>query len=96
MEQYNPGLLGKIIPADNSSKMNDFMINKFDSFNKIYDICKTQSSSINDVKMIDNNSSDISSLSVKIETDMNTLGILKDSLSNPDITMDSGILTART
>lgn len=96
MEQYKPGFLGKIIPVDNSSKMNDFMINKFDSFNKIYDICKTQSSSINDVKMIDNNSSDTSSLSVKIETDMNTLGILKDSLSNPDITMDSGILTART
>ena len=50
MEKYKPGYLGKVIPADNPSKLTDFVTNQYDAFSKIYDTCKNQSENISDIK----------------------------------------------
>ena len=56
MEKYKPEYLGKVIPVDNPSKMTNFVENQYDSFSKMYEVCKDQSSNISDIKPVDNGS----------------------------------------
>ena len=46
MDRYKPEYLGKVIPADDATKMYDFVKNKSDMFNDIYDACKENSECI--------------------------------------------------
>lgn len=95
MNQYKPEYLGKVIPADNPTKMADFVENRFDSFNKVYDACKDQSSSIQDVKPIEN--SNPSALSVQIVANPDTIESVKEVVKDDDsVTVQDGIITAQT
>lgn len=89
MERYKPGYLGKVIPADNQSKLTEFVTKKMDAFNKVYDSCKTHSESITDIKAVDNN--DVESLSVKISTDPDTLAAIAEDQS---VSVDGNVITA--
>lgn len=95
MNRYKPEYLGKVIPADNPSKMTDFVENKYDAFNKVYDTCKDQSANIADVKAVDDNSSN--SLSVQVIADSETMEAIKKSAEgDQSVTVSDGIITAKT
>lgn len=94
MNQYKPEYLGKVIPADNPTKMADFVENKFDSFDKVYDACKNQSSNIQDMKPIDN--SNQNSLSVQIIANPDTIESVKEAVKDDDsVTIQDGVITAQ-
>ena len=93
MKKYKPQFLGKVIPADDSEKLTDFVTNKYDAFSKIYDVCKDQSEKITDIKSIDFNEK---SLSVKVSTDKESMDKIKESSSNNDsITINNDVITAK-
>ena len=93
MRTYKPEFLGKVMPADNASKLTDFMTNKYDAFSKIYDTCKGSSEKIDDVKVVD--TSTTGSLSVKISTDSGTLeNISKEAKKNESVNVTGDIITA--
>ena len=69
MNRYKPEYLGKVMPADNPGKLTDFVTNKFESFSKVYDVCKDHSEKIDDIKNMDIENEDKSSISVKVITD---------------------------
>lgn len=93
MKKYKPQFLGKVIPADDSEKLTDFVTNKYDAFSKIYDVCKDQSEKITDIKSIDSNEK---SLSVKVSTDKESMDKIKESSSNNDsITINNDVITAK-
>lgn len=95
MERYKPGFLGKVIPADNPSKMTDFVTKKYDSFSKIYDTCKDQSDKIADVKTVETN--DDSSLSVKVSADKEVVEKLKEKTKDDkSVSVDNDVITAKT
>lgn len=89
MERYKPGYLGKVIPADNQSKLTEFVTKKMDAFNKVYDSCKTHSESIQDIKPVEND--DSNSLSVKVATDAETLAAIA---TDESVSVDGNVVTA--
>lgn len=94
MDKYKPGYLGKVIPADDAVKMTDFVENKFDSFNKVYDACKGQSSNIQDIKPIENSTQD--SLSVQIVASRDTIESVKEAVKDDEsITVQDGVIIAK-
>ena len=94
MDMYKPGYLGKVIPADDQKKLNDFVTNKFDAFNKVYDACKSNSEQINDIKAVE--TSDSTSLSVAISASEDTINDIKQSLDgNVDVSIASNVITAK-
>lgn len=96
MEKYEPNFLGKVIPADDPSKLNDFVVNKFDSFTTIYNACKNQSENIDDIKAVDTNSTNSTELSVKITASESTLeDIKKQSEGNDNINVSNNVITAK-
>ena len=70
MNKYKPEYLGKVIPADDSCKLYEFMGNKYDAFSKIYDACKNYSEEISNIGVTND---DLNSLSVQIVTDEKTI-----------------------
>lgn len=95
MEQYKPGFLGKVIPADDPSKLTDFVTNKYDSFSTIYDACKNQSENISDIKTVETSSSDINSLSVKVSADKETIDKIKEVTAGDDsVSVKNDVITA--
>ncbi len=92
MRTYKPEFLGKVMPADNASKLTEFMTNKYDAFSKIYDTCKGSSEKIDDVKVVD--TSTTGSLSVKISTDSGTLeNISKEAKKNESVNVTGDVIT---
>lgn len=77
MEQYKPQYLGKIMP-DEPPKLMNFMQEDFEKFSKVYDVCKGNSDSINDVK----NVSTGDDLVVKVITDNDTIGTITETIDN--------------
>jgi hypothetical protein len=95
MKRYKPEFMGKILEPDNTTKMTDFVQNKYDSFSKIYESCRDQSEQINDIKNIDKDSSDKSELVVKISTDTETLEKISENIKdNEKIKLDNDIISA--
>ena len=93
MRTYKPEYLGKVIPVHDASQMTDFVTNKYDSFTKIYETCKTSSDKINDIKVVD--SSNNGSLSVKVSTDKETLdNISKEAKKNESVVVTGDVITA--
>ena len=92
MDRYKPEYLGKVIPAEDTSKLGEFAANAFDAFTSIYDVCKEHSSMIDDIKRV--NEAD-AKLSVKIVTDLNTLDLIKsDAKSRENIQISGDVITA--
>lgn len=95
MNQYKPEYLGKVIPADNPSKLTEFVTNKFDAFNKVYDACKKESANISDIKPVNNDNN--SSLSVKVSASEETLNNVREAVKDDaSIKVEGGVLTANT
>lgn len=90
MNQYKPEYLGRIIPADDESKLTNFVQNKFEGFDEIYNACKNYSDQISDITNISNNS--INELSVKIICSAEI--IEKIEKNNPNINVNLDIITA--
>ena len=96
MEQYKPGYLGKVIPADDPSKLTEFVINQYDAFSKVYDACKDQSANITDIKVVETGNSDTNSLSVKVSTDQETMAAIKETVSGDEsVTVSNDVVTAK-
>lgn len=96
VEKYKPGYLGKVMPVDNPSKLTDFVTNKYDAFSKIYDVCKDQSNSINDIKSVDAGN-DCGSLVVKVSTTNDTMNNIKEATKNdPALSVNNDVITAKT
>ena len=94
MRTYKPEYLGKVIPANDASKLTDFVTNKYDAFSKIYDTCKGSSEKIDDIKVVDTSNSE--SLAIKISTDSNTLDtISKEAKKNESLNVTGDVITAR-
>ena len=53
MKKYKPSYLGSVMPVDNKEKMDDFFINKYESFSEIYDACKDFSEEISGISMVE-------------------------------------------
>lgn len=95
MEKYKPNYLGKVIPADNPSKMTGFLTHQYDAFSKIYDTCKEQSKDINDIKVVENNSSPADSLTVKISAGAEAVAeIVKKAAGDCSVTVKGDVITA--
>lgn len=95
MEKYKPGFLGKVIPADNTQKLTDFVTNKYDSFSKAYDTIKDQSENIKDVSVVETSNTDVNSLSIKVSTDNNTMEAIKESSKDDEsININNDVVTA--
>lgn len=87
MEKYKPGYLGKVIPADNPSKLTDFVTNQYDAFSKIYDTCKNQSENISDIKVVETGNNDPGSLSIKVSADRKVVESIKE-VAKDDISVN--------
>ena len=95
MNKYKPEYLGKIIPADNPVKITDFVINKYDSFSKVYDACKNQSEKIDDIKVVESETDDRCSISVKMITDKDTVETIKTAIgTDSSINIKGDVITA--
>jgi len=92
MEQYKPSFLGKCLPADDPVKMDDFINNKFDSFNAVYDACKSHAEDIKDVSVMETKGGDETSLSVKVNASENTMQSIASEDNN--VTVDNNVVTA--
>ena len=93
MRIYKPEFLGKVMPVNDTSQMTDFVTNKYDAFSKIYDTCKESSLKIDDIKVLE--SSDNSSLTVKVSTDSETLNnIFKESKKSESVIVTGDIIMA--
>lgn len=96
MEKYKPGYLGKVLPADDPSKLTDFVNNKYDAFSRIYDTCKDQSENIADIKAVETGSTDPETLSIKISASEEAIDSIKESTNgNESVTIDNDVITAR-
>lgn len=94
MDRYKPGYMGQVIPADNPSKLTDFVVNKYDSFSKCYDNIKDQSEAINSVSPIDTPEGS-SEFGMKVNTDHPTLQKIKEGVSDESVTVKGDIISAK-
>lgn len=93
MNKYKPEYLGKVIPADDQEKLTDFCQNRYDAFTTIYDACKDSSNNIQDIRVVDG---DTTSLSVKISTEESTLDDIREKIKDNDsITMNNDMITVK-
>ena len=95
MKKYKPDFLGKVIPADDPGKLTDFVTNKYNSFNKVYDACKDHSEKIDDVKAVESEvDCNNNTLSVKILTDTDTIEVIKKAIGDsPVISIKGDVIT---
>ena len=94
MNQYKPEYMGKVIPADDPVKMTNFMSKQYDSFSKIYDVCKNESVNIDNIKVVDTNSND--SFSVKISAAKETISkIIQQAANSPTLSVSGDVITAK-
>lgn len=95
MDKYKPGYLGKMIPADDPSKVTEFVTKQYESFSAVYDSCKEHSDKISDVKPLDAGSGS-SSLSVKVSTDKETMAKIEETASSDtSVTVKGDTITAK-
>lgn len=77
MERYKPSYMGMVMPADDPSKLTDFVANKYESFSKCYDAVKDESANIKNVSATDTPEGS-SEFSMKLSTDSETMEKIKD------------------
>jgi hypothetical protein len=94
MERYKPGYMGKVIPADDPSKLTDFVTNKYDAFSKVYDACKNSSDGIKDVISVET-ASGSSEFCMKISTDSTTIQSIIENKNDESVSVQGYVITAR-
>lgn len=83
MDKYKPSYMGQVMPADDPSKLTDFVSNKYDSFSKVYDAVKDESEKINAVSAA--GSTDGSTeFSMKVNTDKETMEKIKEKTKDDE------------
>ena len=99
MDMYKPGYLGKVIPADDTTKLKKFINTQFDAFCSIYDCCKNHSNEINDIKTHESTIDEESSiLCVEIITNAETLSMLSthiNNIENSALSINGNVITAK-
>lgn len=96
MDKYKPGYLGRVLPADDPSKLTDFVTNKYDAFSKVYDACKDQSENITDLKVVETDNADTETLSVKISASEEAIDTIKETTSSDEsVTIENDVITAK-
>lgn len=94
MNAYKPEHLGKVIPANDQSKLTDFVTNKFDAFSSIFNTVKDCSDKITDLKTVETGG-DSSSLSIKITTDRHTVELISEKIKDSEsVKMSGDVITA--
>lgn len=92
MNKYKPEYLGKVIPADNPSKLTDFVTNQYDSFSKVYEVCKDQSEKIKDIKVVESDNDPTNALKVKISGEKEVIDKIKEK-SKDGIIVEDDVIT---
>lgn len=92
MNKYKPEYLGKVIPADNPSKLTDFVTNQYDSFSKVYEVCKDQSDKIADIKVVESDNDPANALKVKISGEKEVIDKIKEK-SKDGIIVEDDVIT---
>lgn len=97
MEKYKPGFLGKVIPADDPSKLTKFVTKQYDSFSKIYDTCKDQSEKIGDIKVVESGEGDSEdTLKIKVSADKEVVEKIADTAKkDASVTVQDDVITAK-
>lgn len=94
MERYKPEYIGKVISADDPSKLTDFVANKYSAFSTIYNACKDQSEHISTIAVVENNDTD--TFSVKVSAGSDVLDYIKEATKdNGSIVMINDVITAK-
>lgn len=97
MEKYKPGYLGKVIPANDPSKLTKFVTKQYDAFTKIYDNCKEQSEKIGDIQLVEPSGNDSEdTLKVKVSADKEVVEKIADKAKeDTSITVKDDVITAK-
>ncbi len=95
LRKYKPEYLGKAIPVTSPSGLTDFVHNKYDTFTKIYEVCRDDSEKINDIKTLDSDNKNLTSLSMKISADNDVLSNISNKIKEQNnIDLQGDIITA--
>ncbi len=94
MERYKPSYMGQVMPADDPSKLTDFVANKYESFSKCYDAAKNESDKINGVAA-GNSPVGTSEFSMKLATDSETMEKIKDGITDESVSVSGDMITAK-
>ena len=77
------------MPVDNKEKMDDFFINKYESFSEIYDACKDFSEEISGISMVE--SEETKKIKIKLICSEETIDKIK--AKKIDIQIENNIIT---
>ena len=80
MNKYKPEYMGRVMPADDPTKLTRFVRDQYGAFTKIYDACKEYSDKISDVTSVQAEGEKV--LSVKLSTDTGTIDNIKEAVSD--------------
>ena len=95
MERYKPTYMGQVMPADDPSKLTDFVANKYESFSKCYDAAKDESENIKSVSAV-NSSEGTSEFKMKVTVDEETMEKIKDKVNDDEsVSVNNGIISAK-
>lgn len=89
-----PEYLGSIGIHSDASKTTRFMADKYDSFTKIYHLCKEESENINSVNSIETPNDRLSTLNVEVNASRNTLDAIMSKVNDDKISITDNIITA--
>ena len=90
---YKPEYMGKVIPADDPKKLTDFVTNKYDSFSRAYDVCKSSSESIKDVAPVETEIGS-NSFKMKIVADTAVMNSINERNKDASITVEGNVTSA--
>lgn len=94
MENYKPAYMGKVMPVNDTAKLTDFVVNKYEAFSKCYDSCKDQSANITDVKAVETEIGK-PDFGIKISADSKTLTQLNETANKLDsVSMNGDVIMA--
>lgn len=94
MKQYKPEYLGKVIPADDPSKLTKFVTKQYDSFSKMYDTCKDQSDKIKDIKVVESDNDPTDELKVKISGEKDVIEKIKEK-NKDGVIVEGDVITVK-
>lgn len=97
MKKYKPEFMGKVIPADDPTKLTEFVTSKYDAFSKVYDACKDQAEKIDTVSPTNSpQGASPDTLSIKVSTDNATMKSIEEAIKDDDSVSVSGdVITAK-
>lgn len=89
MERYKPTYMGQVMPADDPSKLTDFVANKYESFSKCYDAAKDESENIKAVAAVSSPEGS-SEFGMKVNTDSETMEKISEKVKDDETVSVSG------